>query len=900
MTLAAPLDSLTLTAVFHALPGAYLLLSPDFIIEEVSNTYLAETLTERHQLLGRYLFEVFPDNPQALEAHAVHNLRASLEQVLATKQPHQMALQHYDVPNPEQPGQFTERYWLPANTPIVDAEGRVRHLLHSVVNVTDQQRAHAQLGESQRRERAAQTEANHLVRATIDSSLAIIQAFEAVRDAAGRIVDFRWTLVNKQAAAQYNTDPVGQRLLALNPGVVEAGIFARFVQVVESGQPQAYEQEYRHEQYNGWFEQSVVRLGDGVVSTTTDITTRKQAEAALRHSEERFRALVTQAAVGIAETEEERFTYVNDRFCTITGYSRAELLGKLVRDITHPDDAARDLPLLRHLYATGEPFTVDKRYVRPDGSPVWTLASVTSLQCAPGHPNRGFAACIDVTDRKWAEQELLAAHARTIDILESTTDAFYALDAEFRFTYVNQRAARLWGRSPAALLGRHYWTEFPSAVGSESYKYHYQVQQEGRPRQYETVSPLLGTWIDVNIYPGPQGGLSVFFRDITERKRTEQALRHSQERLQQALSIETVGVLFFDLEGRIHDANEAFQRLSGYSHEEFVSGKVRWDEVTPPEFMAVTRASQRELLTHGKNTPYEKQYVRPDGSRWWGLFAGKRLSDRECVEFVVDITEFKQAQHQLHDFNRQLQRMNTDLDNFIYTASHDLKAPIANIEGLLQALQHELPAQAYVGSVSTILHLMQESTARFGRTIGHLTDISRLQKEFDQPVTPVSLTRVVAEVQSDLAPLLAQTGAQVAVAVPEHVTLTFSEKNLRSVVYNLLSNALKYRHPDRVPRVRLSYQDQGPYQVLSVQDNGLGLDLSQGKEKLFAMFQRLHTHVEGSGVGLYMIKRMVENIGGRIEVHSQLDQGSTFLVYFPQGPVFQEAAVADQGCQARP
>ncbi|WP_152981811.1 PAS domain-containing protein, partial [Hymenobacter sp. AT01-02] len=299
---------------------------------------------------------------------------------------------------------------------------------------------------------------------------------------------------------------MGQRLLSLNPGVVETGIFERFVQVVESGQPHAYEQEYRHEQYDGWFEQSVVRLGDGVVSTTTDITARKQAEAALRHSEERFRALVTQAAVGIAETEEERFTYVNDRFCAITGYPRAELIGKLVSDITHPDDAARDLHLLRHLYATGEPFTVDKRYVRPDGSPVWTLASVTSLHSIPDHPNRGFAACIDVTDRKWAEQELQAAHARTIDILESTTDAFYALDAEFHFTYVNQRAARLWGRNPEALLGRHYWTEFPSAVGSESYKKHYQVQQEGRPVQYETVSPLLGTWIDVNIYPGQQGG----------------------------------------------------------------------------------------------------------------------------------------------------------------------------------------------------------------------------------------------------------------------------------------------------------------------------------------------------------------------------------------------------------
>ena len=118
--------------------------------------------------------------------------------------------------------------------------------------------------------------------------------------------------------------------------------------------------------------------------------------------------------------------------------------------------------------------------------------------------------------------------------------------------------------------------------------------------------------------------------------------------------------------------------------------------------------------------------------------------------------------------------------------------------------------------------------------------------------------------------------------MPAYATLLFSAKNLRSVVYNLLSNALKYRHPERAPAVRLSYQAIGDYQVLAVQDNGLGLDLAQGQERLFAMFQRLHTHVEGTGLGLYMVKRMVENAGGRIEVQSQLGKGTTFSVYFPK------------------
>jgi PAS domain S-box-containing protein len=250
-------------------------------------------------------------------------------------------------------------------------------------------------------------------------------------------------------------------------------------------------------------------------------------------------------------------------------------------------------------------------------------------------------------------------------------------------------------------------------------------------------------------------------------------------------------------------------------------------------------------------------------------------------ELTVMNEELQSANEELGETNLQLTRTNVDLDNFIYTASHDLKAPITNIEGLLLALQGELPRANQMGEVPYILGLMQDSVDRFKRTIEHLTEVSKLQKEHGQGATPVRLAEVVENVCLDLAPLIQETGAQLIVDVPVFTTLTFSEKNLRSVVYNLLSNALKYRHPDRVPQVRLLSRTQGHHLVLEVQDNGLGLDLAREHE-LFTMFQRYHTHVEGSGIGLYMVKKIVENAGGRIEVESRLGHGSTFFVYFPR------------------
>ena len=132
--------------------------------------------------------------------------------------------------------------------------------------------------------------------------------------------------------------------------------------------------------------------------------------------------------------------------------------------------------------------------------------------------------------------------------------------------------------------------------------------------------------------------------DLIERKRAEEALRASEERLQSAISIETVGVIFLNLEGLITDANAAFQRMSGYSRAEFQNHRVRWDVMTPPEFMPATHAARDELARTGQATPYEKQYIRKDGSRFWGLFAPKLIRADEAVEFIIDITEKKRTE----------------------------------------------------------------------------------------------------------------------------------------------------------------------------------------------------------------------------------------------------------------
>ena len=312
-----------------------------------------------------------------------------------------------------------------------------------------------------------------------------------------------------------------------------------------------------------------------------------------------------------------------------------------------------------------------------------------------------------------------------------------------------------------------------------------------------------------------------------------------------------------------------------------------------PDDQALAARRWTQSLASGE--PFEVEYRFRDRAGHYRWMLGRALPSRnaqgEITQWIgtcTDIHEQKlalgridEAQRALRQNNEQLVRVNVDLDNFVYTASHDLKAPISNIEGLLAVLLQELPAGlAQSPEVQPVLGLMQDAVNRFKRTIDHLTDVSKLQKEHGHPTEAVDLAAVVRDVQLDLAPLIRTTAARLEVDVAAVPTVSFSEKNLRSVVFNLLSNALKYHAPGRPPQVRLRAWVEAGAAVLEVQDNGLGLNPAN-EQRLFGMFQRFHDHIEGSGIGLYLVKKMVENAGGRIAVQSAPGEGSTFTVYFP-------------------
>jgi two-component system CheB/CheR fusion protein len=303
----------------------------------------------------------------------------------------------------------------------------------------------------------------------------------------------------------------------------------------------------------------------------------------------------------------------------------------------------------------------------------------------------------------------------------------------------------------------------------------------------------------------------------------------------------------------------------------------------------------RQVIAGGKPTVTE---VQDKTGKWYQVMvmayirqadhqpAGAMVTFYEITDLVrtrqhleASTAELKLAKEQLVLTNKNLSRTNVDLDNFVYTASHDLRSPIHSIQGLLGLLNQSLGGDTDT-STGKLLELMDTSLVKLLGVMNDLTEITRLQKDSEEEGESIPVREILADVMGELSEQVAASDARIHVGI-ETPDLFYTRKNLRSILYNLLSNAIKYRSPERVPEIQLTFRTTDQDSVLVVSDNGLGLKPGQLR-KLFSLYQRFHNHVEGTGVGLYLIKRIVENNGGCIGVTSQEGRGTTFTIHFHQ------------------
>jgi len=367
----------------------------------------------------------------------------------------------------------------------------------------------------------------------------------------------------------------------------------------------------------------------------------------LRDSEATFRSIFESAAIGMTLTDSTgRLLRCNPSLARMLGYAEEDLVGREFSSFTHPDDIEPNAGLFKSLVA-GEidHFQLEKRYLRRDGSVIWVSLSVSAPRAQPGGDRFSIGMMEDITARKRAEADLRESEQRHRGILEGMTVGFLAIDHHWRITYANARAAEIIGRPPEAFVGRLFAEAFPEAVGSPFEKDYARVMRERVTLQIEHIFEPWNRWFEVRVDPTPEG-IAIFFRDVTERKRNDEAL----QRFRAAMEASGDAILLVNRANlRYVDVNQTLCDLVGYTRDEVLG-------MTPMDLFSADRATierDYDAIIADNNAAasrVEGEYRRKDGQRIPIESRRRALHTKDgwiIVGTARDISERKRAEKRI-------------------------------------------------------------------------------------------------------------------------------------------------------------------------------------------------------------------------------------------------------------
>lgn len=571
---------------------------------------------------------------------------------------------------------------------------------------------------------------------------------------------------------------------------------------------------------------------------------------------------------------EGKFQEVNQHMQELIGYTEKEILELEYLQVVHPDWREVALAAFSNVLQ-GKAHTVEVRILTKQGTekdlsvsvmPVYFGSQLMGLQ--------GIAK--DITKHVHAQQMIREQAEQLNTILESISEPFFVLDAGWNFTFISKAFATFMNRDRQSLSGRNIWGEFEGAAGTKFYQMCQQVAQHKETVHFEETflrpRPCI---LHFTIYPTPTG-VAVHFVDVTEHKNTQREI----EKLSFVASKTINGVVIMDTEGHIEWVNDGFCRLTGYTRSE-VKGLVPSDFLQGPETDPETAARIREK--YNSLQPFSEEILNytKAGEKVWFYIDVTPIFDEfgRLVNFIAletDITEKKEAEAKLLKLADDLYKQNRDLQQFTYIISHNLRAPVANALGLARLVEKMPKDNPNYDLAREKLHTSVKQLDSVIRDINHI--LSQRESGRVSPREQVNINQVTKEVLESFYEKLEHCHATVHLDIDPSFNILSIRAYLYSIIYNLVSNALKYKSEQRNLELRIrAERDKRGYR-LTVSDNGLGFDMPQVRHQLFQLYKRFHSGAYGKGIGLFLIKTQVEALGGKILIDSELDKGTTFTI----------------------
>ncbi len=682
-----------------------------------------------------------------------------------------------------------------------------------------------------------------------------------------------------------------------------------------------------------------------------DITERKQMEAALRESEENYRTIVetTNEGIWVVDTE-TRTTYINGKMAEMLGYSPEEMIGKKSSEFMDEEGKAR-LGLLLERRRQGINENYEIKFLRKNGSPLWTITSASPLRDKEGKFAGSLGMLADITERKQVEEALRESEERFRSAFEDSAIAMALTALDGRLLNVNISFCQMLMFSDSELIG-HRFIEFTHPDDLEVNRAGMDALVSGSSPTFQMEKRYIRKdgriiWVDMSTASvrnaeGKPLYLVTHVQDITKRKDAEEALRKSEEQYRTIVETANEGIWIIDAEARTTYINEKMAKMLGYGPEEII-GRCSFDFLDEENRAASTlRLKERKL---GVKSNPEVKYIRKDGMPLWTISNVTPLTDNSgkfagALGMVTNITERKRMEEDLrksHDeLEQRIQERTAELSDAkenLEVINEELQVEITEheetekdlllakeaAEAAAQAksdfmanMSHEIrtPMNAVIGMTSLLLddRTLNPEQRDFMETIrmsgdalmviiNDILDFSKMQENKvileDQPY---DLGNCVEEAFDLVAKQASEKNLNLAHIIDKSVPgIIIGDPNrLRQILSNLLSNAVKFTDCGEVKLSVSARELNGTHEIrFALQDTGIGISRDQ-MDKLFQPFSQADATVAanygGTGLGLVISKRLAELMDGKIWAESEPGKGSTF--YFT---IKAETAPGDSG-----
>ena len=619
-----------------------------------------------------------------------------------------------------------------------------------------------------------------------------------------------------------------------------------------------------------------------------------------------FQALVEHAPDLIERFDRNlRLLYINPIIQKFTGLPPQHFLGKTKSESGFPAPLCQLWEQsLRRVFETAHEAHFDFEFASPDGL-LYFQARIVPEFSAHDEVESVLAVVRDISERRRVEQSLQESEERFRTIFEDGPLGMVVVDPAHHLIQVNPALCRMLGYTEAELLGKTFEeithpddlkADLELAgrlVRGEIAQFQLEkryLRKDGRP------VPLILT---ASLVRSPGGRPACFLgmiENISDRLEAQERLRQNGQILHRLIDSNIIGIVQSDVE-QVLDANDVFLRIIGHSREELRAGQIHWRQLTPPEYAPLDQTGVEQLRARGACTPYEKEYLRSDGSRVPVLIGAATLSDSplKWIAFVMDLSKRKQAEKELAAAKQHAEAANAAKDQFLAMLSHELRTPLTPVLTSVQLLEMDSSLSPEQRELVTMIHRNVELEARLIDDLLDLTRVSRGKVELHLSALDLHTTlwHVLQICDGDIRDK--QLRLTVELNAADRQVLGDAAR-LQQVLWNLLKNAVKFTPPGG--RITLGTSNPTPGQLaVTVSDSGMGID-EQVLPRLFSAFEQGRKQITrqfgGLGLGLAISKGLVDLHHGTLTAQSDgPGKGATFTLCLPAlGGAAESAPVA--------